>query len=61
MGRKFNTKKKAIRAPTNTVYLTNPVGSNEWHKEKRVQMFIRNKNEKEKEKEKKAIDKKKRG
>lgn len=40
MGRKFkmNRRNKPIRAPSNTVYLKNPVGSNEWHREQRIRM-----------------------
>ena len=38
MGRKFTCRKaKLIRAPRVTVYLKNPVGSNEWHREKRIE------------------------
>lgn len=40
MGRKFknNRRSKPIRAISNTVYLKNPVGSNEWHREQRIRM-----------------------
>ena len=37
MGRKFTcSRSKPIKAPIATVYLKNPVGSNEWHREKRI-------------------------
>jgi hypothetical protein len=40
MGRKFknNRRKKPLTGSTNSVYLKNPVGSNEWHREQRVRM-----------------------
>ena len=34
---KNNRRSKPIRA-SNTVYLKNPVGSNEWHREQRIRM-----------------------
>jgi len=55
MGRKFNTRKKNISAPINKVYLKNPVGSNEWHKEKKLQMYIRSKKNEEEKKTKVAV------
>jgi hypothetical protein len=40
MGKKFknNRRNKPLRGPSNTVYLKNPVGSNEWHREQRIRM-----------------------
>lgn len=39
MGRfKSRKSRTSIRAPVETVYLANPVGSNEWHRQKRINM-----------------------
>tara|TARA_B110000967_G_C18838733_1_gene538197 strand:+ start:891 stop:1067 length:177 start_codon:yes stop_codon:yes gene_type:complete len=40
MGRKFkmNSRRKTIRAPVNTVYPKNPVGSNEWIREQSIRI-----------------------
>ena len=42
MGRKFTrNNKKPIRAPSQRVYPKNPVGSNEWHEERRITIMKR--------------------
>jgi len=42
MGRKFtSSKKNPLRAVTQRAYPKNPVGSNEWHQEKRITIMKR--------------------
>ena len=35
---KNNRRRKPIRAPSNTVYLKNPVGSKEWYREQSIRI-----------------------